>query len=94
LDRAAPVQGTATIMDAREEFLLKRIGDVDSVCESFSASGPGQQLERRLAVAILQVLAPQPPAVAAEQKLATRVSHKRDRLTRIEQAKRMPGERS
>jgi hypothetical protein len=53
LDRAAPTQRTAAIVDAREELLLERIGDVDGVGESFSASGPGQQLERRLAVAVL-----------------------------------------
>ena len=53
LDWAAPVQRTATIVNTREEFLLERIGDVGNVGEPFSASGSGQQLERRLAVAIL-----------------------------------------
>jgi membrane protein len=94
LDRAAPVQRTTTIMDAREEFLLERVGDVGSTGELFSASDSAQQLERRLAVAILQVLAPQPPAVGGKQKLATRAGHERDRLAGIEQAKCRSTERS
>jgi membrane protein len=81
-------------MDAREEFLLERVGDMSSVGECFSASGSDQQLERRLAVAVLQVLAPQTPAMGSEQQLATRASHERDRLAGIEQTKRASTERS
>ena len=87
LDRAAPAQRTAAIMDAREEFLLERIGDVGGVGEPLSAPGSSQQLERRLAVAVLEVLTPQPPAVAGKQELATRAGHERDRLAWIEQTK-------
>ncbi len=71
-------------MDAREEFLLERIGYVGCVGKPISAPGSSQQLERRLAVAVLEVLAPQPPAVAGKQKLATRAGHERDRFAWIE----------
>ncbi len=81
-------------MDAREEFLLKCVGDVGGVGESFSTSGTSQQLKRRLAIAVLEVLAPQPPAVAGKQELATRAGHERDRFACIEQAKRVCGEPS
>ncbi len=80
------------VVNTREKFLLERVGDVGDVGESFSTSGTSQQLERRLAVAVLEVLVPEPPTVTGKQKLATRAGHERDGLARIEQAKRVPGE--
>ncbi len=67
LDRAAPAERTAAILDAREELLLERVGDVGGTGELLSASDAGQQLERRLAVAILEILVPKSVTVGAEQ---------------------------
>jgi membrane protein len=76
------------IVDTREELLLERMGDVASVEESCLAPGASQQLERRLAVAILEVLAPKPVAMGAKQQVATRAGDKRNRFAGVE---RTPG---
>jgi hypothetical protein len=94
LDRATPVQCTAAIVDAREEFLLERVGDMDSIGKFFSASGASQKLQRRLAVAVLQVLTPQPVSMRSEQQFATRASHECDCFVEIEPTQCVSTERS
>ena len=92
LHRTAPVQRTAAIVHARKELLLERVGDVGATGEALSPSGARPQLERGLAIAILEILASQTVTVRGEQQLATRAGDKRDRLAWIQQAERAPSE--
>jgi hypothetical protein len=86
LDRATPAQRAATIMDTREEPLLESIGDVGVAGERFPAPSPCQQLQRRLAVAVFEILAPEAVAVGGEQQLAARAGDERNRFEGIEHA--------
>ncbi len=85
LDRAASAEGTAAILNAREEALLERVGDVRTARERV-ARGPLEQLDRGLAVAVLQILPGKPVSMCRKQQLASRADHQRNRLGRIEQA--------
>jgi hypothetical protein len=69
LDRTAPTESTAAIMDSGEKSLLQRIAYVRAIGEFTSTPGARQQLQRRLAVAILEVLATQPVTMRSEQQL-------------------------
>ena len=66
LDRAAPADRPATVLDAAQELLLERVLDV-LVGEKRRASRAGDQLESGLAVAVLEVLPAQTAAMDAEQ---------------------------
>ena len=90
LDRTAPAQGATAIVDAGEESLLERVADVSATGKSAFAPGAGQQLERRLAVAVLKILAPEPVTVSGEQQIAPRARHEPNRLVRIEQTESRP----
>jgi membrane protein len=83
LDRAASTQGTATVLDTRDETLLERVGDVRPTGKRAVASGALEQLERRLAVAILQILPGEPVSMGRQQQLAARTNDERDRLARV-----------
>lgn len=66
LDRTTSTEGTTTILDAREEALLERIGDVGAARERRVAPGSLEQLDRGLAVAVLQVLPGEPVSMGRE----------------------------
>jgi membrane protein len=84
LDRAAPAQRAAAVVDAREQSLLERVGDVGVARERAPASRPGEQLERGLAVAVFEVLARQPMPVSRQQAFAARARDERHRLGGVE----------
>jgi membrane protein len=83
LDRATSAQGTTTILDAREEALLERIGDVGAARERRVAPGSLEQLDRGLAVAVLQVLPGKTMSMSREQQLAARADHQPDSFGRV-----------
>ncbi len=85
-DRAASAERTATIVHTREQALLERIGDVGMARERLSALGACQQLERGLAIAILQILARKATTVYSQQHLPARASDQCDRLRSVERA--------
>jgi hypothetical protein len=55
-------------MDSREEALLENAADVDTARELSTAECVPDQLERRLRVAVLEVLAAEPEAVSTEEQ--------------------------
>lgn len=88
LDWAAPAQSATAILDAREESLLERVSYVGTARELGPALGADQQLERGLAVAVLQFLAPETVVVNREQQLPTCMCHECNRLRSVEQPER------
>jgi|GEM_PF-320888 len=80
LNRTTTPEGTATILNARDEALLQCIGDVGAIGERRVASGSLEQLDGGLAVAVLQILLSEPVSMGCEQQLAMRAYHQRDRL--------------
>ncbi len=70
LDRAASAQGTTTVLDARGEALLQRVGDVGSTGKRAVTLGALEQLEGGLAVTVLQVLPGEPVSMGRQQCLA------------------------
>ena len=83
-DRAAAGDRPAPVEDPREKTLLEGIGDVQAARERPPAPGEHDQLERRLAVAVLEILPAQTVAVDAQQDIALRGRDQRHRLGRIE----------
>ena len=83
LHRAASAQRASTVMDPRQESLLERVGDMRIAGERACAPGASEQLERRLAVAVFEVLARETVAVDGEQQLTPRARHQRDRFEGI-----------
>lgn len=71
LYRAAPSNSPAAVMNSGEKSLLQRIAYVRAIGEFTSALGACQQLQRRLAVAILEILATQPVTMRGKQEIAT-----------------------
>jgi hypothetical protein len=67
LQGAAPTQRSAAVSDPGEETLLERVSDVGAPGESPAAAHGGEQLERRLAKAFLEVLGAQLVAMGAQQ---------------------------
>ncbi len=80
LQRAAAAERAAAVVHAREEALLKCVGDVIAVGEALAAGTAREQLEDGLAETVLEVLAPQQVAVGAQQPLAPGARHERDLL--------------
>ena len=70
LHRAAPGERAAAIVDAREEALLETFARCSAARRTSPAASVRDELERRLAVAVLEVLLAQPVAVHAQQQLA------------------------
>jgi hypothetical protein len=83
LDRAAPAQRTTAIVNAREKALLEGVRDVRAIGERSFATGALEQLERRLAVAVFEVLMGEPMAMGAKQKIPACSRDERDHLGRI-----------
>jgi membrane protein len=86
LDRATPAERAAPVVHAREQALLERIGNVGVARERYATLGARQQLERRLAVAVLEILVRETPAMRRQQQLAARASDERDRFDARERA--------
>ena len=83
-DRATAAQRAAAISDAREEALLKRIGDVRLALERPCARARARnQLQGRLAVAVLEVLKAQAMAVHPQQHVALERRDVRHELGRV-----------
>lgn len=86
------VHGTASckrppaVAHARYETELERICDVQPACVPASLPRVGQELERRSAVAVLQVLTPQPVAMDSQQYLTLGARHDRHLLDLIARA--------
>lgn len=86
LDAAASKDRPPTIPDARIESLVKRIGYVSVARERPTRSRGEQQLEHGLAVAVLEVLPRQPPAVGAQERLPSGSRDERHCLCRVARA--------
>ena len=91
-DRAASAQGATTVLDARGEALLQRIGDVGATGERAVALGSLEQLERGLAVTVLQVLPGEPVSMGRQQLLASCADDEGHRLAGVR--RRVSGEGS
>jgi membrane protein len=83
LDWTTSSESTTTILNAREEALLERVGDMGTTGERRVAPSPLEQLDGGLAVAILQVLASESMSMGREQQLAARADYQRDGLGRV-----------
>jgi len=83
LHGTASCDRTPAVMYARFETKLERVCDVQSARICASLLRVREQLERRHAVAILQVLAAQPVAMGPQQHLALGARHDRDFLDQI-----------
>jgi membrane protein len=81
--RAAAAQRAATVEHAREEALLEHVGEVPAGGVPLPAARGREQLEHRLAVTVLEVLAVQSAAVGAQQGLAPGASDERHQLGRV-----------
>jgi hypothetical protein len=81
--RAPPAERPAAIVDSRPEALLESMDDMEPIRKSRAVPCAQHQLDRRLAVGVLQVLAAQAKAVRAQQPSALRDSHDCDLLCRI-----------
>jgi YihY family inner membrane protein len=85
LDRAATGERAVTVIDARAQALRESVSDVTRAGEGVGPARASEQLDRRLAVAVFEFLAPQAVAVQGEQLLAPLQGDKRHRLQRVEQ---------
>lgn len=98
LDRTAAAERAVAILDARAQSLTERVGDVLAAGERpggmwptgrpalARAAGARQHLERGLAVAVFEFLAPEPVTVGRQQRFAQFTSDQRDRFGGIEHA--------
>jgi membrane protein len=71
-------------VNAREEPLLERIAYMSATGKPIATPSPSQQLECRLAVAVLEILTPEPMTVDGEQPLTARAGHEANRLVGIQ----------
>src|SRR6185437_5838387 len=85
-DRAATAERPATIARARKKPQLERICDVGPAGEGAAGLHMSDQLERGLAVAVLQILWTQPMSVHAQQQPALCRRDRRDLLAEIARA--------
>jgi hypothetical protein len=60
------MDGAEAVVDAGEEALLERVGDVGAAGEPLSTAGGGEELEHGLAEAVLEILGAQEAAMDAE----------------------------
>jgi membrane protein len=84
LDRAASVERAAPVADSRQQTLLERVCDVGATGERLAPLGTHQQLERRLAVAVFEILPREAVAMDREQHLPARARHERHGLHPVE----------
>ncbi len=80
LDRAATRQRPAAVGYPRQESLLERVREVAPARIGAAPAGAQHQLQRRLAVAVLEILAAQPEGVYAQERLAPRICHEANLL--------------
>ena len=69
LDRAATAERTAPIVHPREQPLLESVCDVRTARKRLTVLRTGQQLERRLAVAVFEIIATQATTMDRQQHL-------------------------
>ena len=86
LHRAATAERTAAIVDPREQLQLERMGNVPAARERASGVRVSDQLQRRLAEAVLEILTAKSVAVGAQQQLAPSARDERDFVGRAEAA--------
>jgi membrane protein len=86
LDRAAPAQRAAAVVNPRQQPLLESVGDMSVTGEHPRAPCAGQQLQRGLAVAVFEILAREAVTMRGEQRFAARTRDGRDRFEGIEPA--------
>src|SRR6202035_2392986 len=83
LRRATAAQRTPPITHAGHEAQLEHVAEVRAVRKHASSPRVRNQLERRLAEAVLEVIATQPVAIRLKQKLTLCSGHQRDFLRRL-----------
>ncbi len=88
LHRAAARKRAPAIVDPRDEALLKGVRDVSSAGEAPTTTGVRDQLECRLAIAVLEVLLAQSVAMESQQDLALGVRHPGHGLGLVDGAQR------
>ncbi len=93
LQRAPSGERPPAVEDPRDESLLERILQMGAADERGSVQGLRDQLERGLAVAVLQVVPAQPEAVRTQQQLASGASDDGYLLGRVAGADRRRGSR-
>jgi len=86
LHRTAPADCSPAIAHARQEAQLDGIRDMPAIGKDAVAAGTRDQLENRLAVAVLEILPPQSMAMHTEQQVALGARNDRDLLREIRPA--------
>lgn len=80
LHRTATAERTLTVEHSREQLLLERVSNVLSARKREFTLGTRQQLQRRLAQAVLQIFPAQPVCMDAQQQLASGLGYQRNLL--------------
>jgi hypothetical protein len=93
-DRASTRERTAHVPDSRHHSQLERVRDVCLADEDTAAPHLREQLECRLCVAVLEILASQQSPVSPQQYLALSLRDPRDRLLGRIRGVRAPRSRS
>jgi hypothetical protein len=83
LDRAASAERPSAIAYTREKTQLESVGGVLAANERTTASHACDELERRLAVTVFEIVTSQPVTVNAQQQLAARLRDDRDVIRHI-----------
>lgn len=83
LSGAATLERATTVVDPRDEALLENSRDVRHAHIRGALASAGYQLQRRLAIAIFEVLPAQPVGVHAQQPPPVSLDHERDTVCRI-----------
>lgn len=86
LDRTAPAECAAAVVHPREQPLLERIGYMGVAGKRLTAICACQQLERRLAVTVFEILTDETATMDRKQHLSTRARDEGNRFGPIEQA--------
>src|SRR5437588_2610878 len=83
LHRAAAADRASAISDARVEAQLERIAEMPVVRICATSANVHDELEHGLAIAILEILAPESMAIEMEEQGALRERDHRDRFRRV-----------
>jgi hypothetical protein len=94
LQGTAPTQRAPPVSDPRYETLLERICEVSLAGEPPSSAHRGEQLERRLAKAFLEILDAQLVAMGAQQRAPLGEGDERQLLGRVDTPATGPGGRA
>ena len=82
-NRAAPGSRAPRVADTRDEAQLQRVAQVPAIGESPAATRMCQQLKRRLAVTVLEVLPPKLMAMRAQEHVPPRAGDECDLVDRV-----------